>query len=181
MENAIAVLLNCLLLAQSQPTEGWRAVVNQQEHYSVSFPSSWTVWDVGSSGSISATTYPKSRAPSGGLVPPGEAAITIFPHKGEPATIEEWIAASMRDLEEVRRKSVALGLSREGGIDSYIEVESRDDVAPGVYQRAITDYYLLQGHLFAARLEYREGMDRDYQLVLDQVVRSARVDQRVKQ
>jgi hypothetical protein len=174
MENSIGVLITCLLLAQAQPMAGWRTVVNQQEDYRVSFPGSWTVWDSGPDGAISATTYPKNRAPGGGLVPPGEAAITIFPHKGESTTMEEWIGEIMKDLEEVRRKRVSLGPDSRD-INSYIEVESRDDVAPGVYERTVTDYFYLRGRLFGARLERREGRDRDYQSVLDQVVRSIAV------
>lgn len=127
-----------------------------------------------STGALSATTYPKNRAAEGSLVPPGEAAINIFSHTGESTTIEAWSQEHLKHTEELRRKKIIVQAGRRGGVDSYLEVESRDDVAPGFYHRIVTNYFFLQGRLFAAQLEFKEGDPHEstYRSTLDQAVRS---------
>jgi hypothetical protein len=163
-----------LFVASTLSAQDWHTVVNEQRHYSVSVPSSWTMWDASSDGVISATTYHRSRAPEGGLVPTGEAGITIFPHKGAPETMKAWIASSLRDTQELRRKNVNLQAGPHGDVDSYVQVDSRYDTGPDTYYCRVTAYYSLRGQLFAAQLEFREGHSNEtaYRSVLNQMVRS---------
>ena len=60
------------------------------------------------------------------------------------------------------------------GVKNYVEVEARDEIGPRTYYRTVTHYYTLNGRLFAARLEFREGdkSEPNYRIVLDRVVRS---------
>jgi len=174
MKRSTVFLVGCLLLSPRLSAEDGHTVTNERENYKVSFPKTWTVWSVESMGVLSATTYPKNRAAEGGLVPPGEAAIHIFAHRDETKTIDAWIEESLRHAEEVRRNKIVVQAGRRGDVDSYVEVESRDDVAPGVYHRIVTNYFALKGRLLAAQLEFKEGDPREstYRSTLDQVVRS---------
>ncbi len=132
------------------------------------------VWDVDSRGTLEAASYPRNRALEGGLVPSQEAAITIFMNGGETGTIETWIKASLEYVEEVRRRKVILQPGQHGDVDSYVEVESRYNTGPGVYYRRVTAYYALDGRIFAAQLEFREGArgEASYRSALDGVIRS---------
>jgi len=153
--------------------DGTQSVVNEKQHYRVTFPNGWNIWKTGSEMQTSATTYPQSRAAQGGVTPPGQAEITIFPHTGTPESLDQWVTESLRDVEEIRRSRVTL-TADHGGVRAYTEVDQRYDVAPGVYCHRVTDFFILRGHLFAAQLEFRESDPREsaYRAALKQVVQS---------
>jgi hypothetical protein len=61
-----------------------------------------------------------------------------------------------------------------GDVESYVELEERYDIAPGVYYRRVADFFRLRGHLFSAQIEFTEGAARehDFRSILDHAVRS---------
>ncbi|MEQ1949652.1 MAG: hypothetical protein ABL995_20845 [Bryobacteraceae bacterium] len=170
MSNRAIVLAICVILAVEISAEETR-VMNAQGKYAATFPTNWIIWGPDSLGAVGATTYPKDSAAGGGIVPPGEASITIYTDAKGTATLDQWIAQSLRFTEEVRRATIA---PRKSGaaIKSYIEIEARDDVAPGIYYRTVTDYFKRGNRLFAIRLEYKEGDPRasEYRAALGSVV-----------
>ena len=48
------LLISSLLLATSISAQGWRTITNERAHYKVTFPNTWTVWDVDASGTLAA-------------------------------------------------------------------------------------------------------------------------------
>jgi|SRR5579862_533509 len=169
----IATVVSVILAPFSIAGADSQTISNDREHYRVSLPQNWTVWGIGPSGVLSATSYPKTRALEGGLVPSGEAAINIFPHKGTTTTINEWIAEAVKYVEEVHRTKVTLD-TRHGDVSSYIEVEARYDSGPDVFYRRVTAFYVLKDRIFAAQLEFKEGdsSEAKYRGILNEVIRS---------
>ena len=173
-KKALAFLGAIILVATALSAQGWRAVLNRQQHYSVTIPSNWTIWHNSPNGTIAATTYSRSHALEGGLVPAEEAEITIFPHNGATEPMKAWIASSLRYSEELQRKDVDLQMGKHADVSSYVEVDSRYDAGPNIYYCRVTAYYSLHGQLFAAQLEFRQGAkdELEYRSVLNQIVRS---------
>jgi hypothetical protein len=165
---------SCLLLSELLGSGQWRTISNEPHHYKISFPENWTIWPMATDGVIGATSYPRDRALEGGLVPAGEAGIDVVPLKGESKSLAQWANGTLKFVEEVQRKRVALKPTRANTPGSYLQVESRDEVGPGVYYRKIADFYFLKGRPFTAELEFIEGDPREsiYRSILDQVVRS---------
>src|SRR4051794_25686519 len=121
METLKRALIHLLLLSSLTGADKWRLVNNDVEHYGAKLPATWEIWGVDAAGTLSATTYSRGRAPEGGLVPPGEAAIRIFSNKSKATTIAVWIDQATRQVKQVRRRKMVLTADRRG-VNSYIEI-----------------------------------------------------------
>jgi hypothetical protein len=166
-------LVSALLFTPLAGAEQGRSVVNAREHYKATVPGTWTIWDVESSGALDATSYARSRALEGGLVPNGEAAIRII-EAWERETADQWANGDARGREELGRKKIAISTKRINTVRSYLQVESLYDAGPGTFYRTVADYYILRGRLFRITLEFMQGDPREatYRTILDEVVRS---------
>lgn len=175
MENrTLTTAIACLALVSLASAQEWREVTNPSDGYTVSLPADWTIWDPESGGALEATSYPENLAPGGGLIAPGGATLHITANRDRAAALDAWIEASSEYTEPVRRGEVSIAASETKDVRRYTEVEVRYDVAPGVYYRRVTDFFLFHGRLFAAQLEYAERTDREsyFRSVLNHVVRS---------
>jgi hypothetical protein len=150
----------------------WRLVTNQRQHYVISLPRTWKVWDIAENGTLYASTYTHSY--EGGLVPRGEAAISISVDRTVTGRTA-WADQDSFRVEELSRKTVTVS-DRRSSITSYLYVDSRDQVGPGVYYRMITLYTSLPGRLLRVRIEFADTDPREslYRETIERIVQSVR-------
>jgi hypothetical protein len=153
----------------------WRFITNSREHYKIAIPRAWIAWPVDDTGVMYASTFARSQALSGGLVPRGHAAISIIPQGKASMDLNSWIDARLKELGEAERKKITFNDSEpHADVKSYIRVAGRDEVGPGSYYRTVDDYFTLNGRSFVMKLEFKERDSREstYQAALDRAIRT---------
>jgi hypothetical protein len=159
MQKPLIFLALAIIVSAADDSKERRAIVNIHEGYQVSFPSTWYIWPVESTGTLGATSYPPEKAIEGGLTPAGHASITIAPAPSATRTIEEWADEDTIGTREVRR--VHGGFQSDAQeVKRYLEVERADEVGPSVYYREVAVYFVFGGRMFRAQLEFKEGDTR---------------------
>jgi hypothetical protein len=173
MEKAIASLSIPVLVALQLMGQQWQSITNERENYKIMVPRNWITWPIDETGVLYVTTFGRNQTLGGGVVPAGQAAISIFSQKGSAIELDAWIAERSKNMDDVQRLQKTIpNLEAHADVKSYVQISARDELGPGSHYRLIIDYFTLNGRIFAAELEFKEHDTREkaYRMALDRAV-----------
>ncbi len=140
---------------QSQPVH-WTVERKPSKGHSMLVPDSWVLWK--DEDRLTITNYRAAQRGDGGLLPPGGGMIEVAQAPIEMKSAGEWAAAERRRVQLIHRGVTKCPPSFPGASNaSCNEQEIRFDLAPNLYYRRCSIYFVLKGRPFRATLLYNEA------------------------